>query len=138
MSNTPPIPRQPLSFPVGKDTCFYDGQCGLCRKTVRRIRRLDWLRRLEFKDMLQVEPEDLPFPLEEALKGMPMRTRDGRALIGFPAVRRALLQTPLGFLPALLLYIPGISHAAHRTYVHIATHRKRDGVCMVRPEPESA
>jgi hypothetical protein len=56
---------------------------------------------------------------------MPMRTRRGRTLLGFPAVRRALRQTPLGFVPALILHIPGIAHAANAAYNAFAANRPR-------------
>lgn len=103
----------------------------MCRGTVRWLRRLDWLRRLEFRDMTAVPPSELPYPIEQAMLGMPMRTRDGRALIGFRAVRRALLQTPLAALPALILYLPGVSAIGARVYRRVATHRGRDGACPV-------
>jgi len=73
----------------------------------------------------------MPVPMEQAMLGIPMRTRGGKPMVGFPAVRRALLQTPLGFLPALLLYVPGISHLARAQYDRIARNRARSGACSV-------
>ncbi len=118
---------------MGRDTCYYDGKCGMCRRTVGWLRRLDWLGRLEFRDMTSVPASELPYPIEQAMQGMPMRTRDGRALIGFQAVRRALLQTPLGALPAVLMYLPGVSAIGARVYRRVATHRGRDEVCTIPP-----
>lgn len=113
---------------MGRDVCYYDGRCGFCRGTTRWLRRLDWLDRLEIRDMNAVSAEELPVPIERAAEGMPMRTSDGRVLIGFPAVRRALRVTPIGFLPATLLYLPGVSHVARYMYGYVASHRPRD-VC---------
>jgi predicted DCC family thiol-disulfide oxidoreductase YuxK len=107
------------------DTCYYDGQCGMCQRTRRVLAALDWLGRLDFRDLLKTPPADLPVPQSAALQGMPMKTRHGRVLLGFPAVRRALLQTPVGFLLAIFLYVPGISHAARVVYAHIAANRSR-------------
>ncbi|MCB9846028.1 MAG: DUF393 domain-containing protein [Phycisphaeraceae bacterium] len=112
---------------MARDTCYFDGQCGMCRRSTRMLRRLDWLGRLAFEDMTRT-PE-LNFP-EGGFAGMPMRTRDGRLLIGFPAVRRALGQTPMGVLPALALYLPGVSHAGRWVYGWIARNRRRD-VCIL-------
>ncbi|MBX3376166.1 MAG: DUF393 domain-containing protein [Phycisphaeraceae bacterium] len=109
--------------PLPRDTCYFDGHCGFCRRSTRLLQRLDWFHRLAFED-LTTSPS-LPVPLESALEGMPMRTRHGSTLIGFPAVRRALRQTPLGFLPALLLYLPLLSHLAAAAYRHIARNRSR-------------
>lgn len=119
-----------LSTPV-KDTCYFDGRCGLCRRSASILARLDWLDRLEFTDQTTLSDADLPVPREAALKGMPLRTRQGVTLIGFPAIRRALCQTPLGFLPAILMYVPVLSHVAQRIYEYVAANRGRDA-CEVR------
>lgn len=115
-----------------RDVVFFDGACGLCRRSTRWLRRLDWLGRLELRDLTRESPESLPVAVQEALRGMPMRTRGGRALVGFPAVRRALVQTPVGVLPALVLYLPVVSHVGRRVYGWIAANRARD-VCAVDP-----
>jgi predicted DCC family thiol-disulfide oxidoreductase YuxK len=110
---------------VARDTCYFDGHCGFCRRSTRILRSLDWLHRLDFRDMTAVPRNQLPVDWEFAMQGMPMRTSRGRVLVGFPATRRALLQTPAGFLPALLMYLPGISHAAAYLYYWIARNRAR-------------
>jgi len=106
---------------------YFDGACGFCRRSVRVIGALDWLGRLEARDMTRMPGEELPVSLEQAMAGMPMRTRDGRALCGFEAVRTALLRTPVGFLPAAAMHLPGLSHAAAAVYDAIARRRTRDG-----------
>jgi predicted DCC family thiol-disulfide oxidoreductase YuxK len=106
---------------VSKDTLYFDGQCGLCQRSTRILRALDWFGRLAFEDMTRVPEGDLPVPIEAAMRGIPMRTRDGRALVGFPA----LLQTPIGFLPALVLFVPGISALGAWVYDRIAANRGR-------------
>lgn len=116
---------------VAPDTCYYDGRCGLCRRSTRWLRRLDWLGRLAFVDMTAVPEAELPVPMEAAMRGMPMRTRGGRALVGFEAVRRAAVQTPLGFVPAALLYVPGVSRVGRVVYRWIATRRGREA-CAAR------
>ena len=75
---------------------------------------------------------DLPVAMEVAMTGMPMRTRSGRVLIGFPAVRRALSQTvagPLGWV----MYVPGVSQIAGAVYGVVARNRRRQ--CEVRLPP---
>lgn len=108
-----------------RDTLYYDGMCGLCQRSARVLRALDWMNRLDFEDMTRTPPERLPVPLDAAMRGIPMRTRDGRTLVGFEAVRRALLQTPLGAAPALALWLPGVSHAGRAVYGRIAAGRSR-------------
>lgn len=116
---------------VTRDTCYFDGECGLCRRSVQWLRRLDWLGRLEFRDMNRVPAADLPVRFEDAMRGMPMRTWDGRVLVGYPAVRRALMQTPLGVLFAWTMYLPGISHIGRGVYRFVADHRRRGATCAV-------
>jgi predicted DCC family thiol-disulfide oxidoreductase YuxK len=127
-----------IDMPSQKDILYYDGACGMCKRTTRILGKLDWLGRLEFRDMIKVPIDELPVSMEQAMLGIPMRTRRGKAMVGFPAVRRALLQTPLGFLPSLLLYVPGISHLARAWYDHIARNRARSGACLVGPRPTGA
>ncbi|HRQ74146.1 MAG TPA: DCC1-like thiol-disulfide oxidoreductase family protein [Phycisphaerales bacterium] len=112
-----------------RDTCYYDGRCGLCRRTSRRLRLLDWLGRLDFVDMTLIDPADLPVPPDAAFDGMPMRTSDGRVLVGFHAVRRALTRTPLGLVPGAMLHLPGVSWVGGRVYARVASRRRRDGSC---------
>jgi predicted DCC family thiol-disulfide oxidoreductase YuxK len=108
-----------------RDTCFFDGVCGLCRRTRRVLSALDWLRALDWVDFTTLPPEQMPVPLDQALAGMPMRTSNGRILLGFPAVRRALRRTPVGLVPALLLHMPGVSWLGRITYNRIAASRAR-------------
>lgn len=86
--------------------------------------------------MTRVPAADLPCSLDDALRGMPMRTRDGRRLVGFRAVRRALMQTPVGALAAWTLYLPGVRGLGARVYTRIATRRRRDpDACAIGQTP---
>lgn len=114
---------------MAHDTLYYDGNCGMCRRTTAWLRRLDWLGRLRFADMTRVSAEELPVSLDDAMQGIPMRTSGGKVLLGYPAMRRALLQTVLGFVPALVMYVPGVSHIGRRVYRHVAENRARNLVC---------
>lgn len=124
-----------VPFKVMRDVCYYDGACGICRGSARRLEKLDWLGRLEFRDMLQTPEGELPVSFADAMKGMPMHTGDGRVLVGYPAIRRALRQTPLGMPIALVLYIPGISAIGKLAYEWVAAHRPRSGACRVDLSP---
>ena len=109
-----------------RDVIYYDGACGMCRRSTRWLKRLDWLGRLEMRDLTRVDPEDLPVDRDAAMRGMPMRTSGGGVLMGFAAVRRALAQTPLGLLPALVLWLPGVSRLGRVVYDRVAANRSRD------------
>lgn len=109
-----------------RDVCYYDGACGMCVRSTRILRRLDWFGRLSFQDLTALPPDQLPVDLDRALRGMPMRTGDGRVLVGFPAIRRALRRTPIGFIPAVALYLPLVSSIARFFYERIAAGRSRE------------
>ena len=115
-----------------RDTLYYDGRCGLCTRSVRTLRALDWLGHLEYADMHEAGEGELPVSIEEAGRGLPMRTSEGRVLVGYPAMRRALRRTPVGFLPALVMYVPGISHVGRRVYAWIAAHRRTEACAVNR------
>lgn len=119
-----PVPSS-LTSP-SRDTCYFDGRCGLCRRSATLLRHLDWLNRLKFTDQTTLTDAELPIPRDAALRGMPLRTRHGVLLIGYPAVRRALLQTPPGFVLAALMYVPILSKVARLAYEHVAANRGRD------------
>ena len=108
-----------------KDTLFYDGACGLCQRSMRILRWLDWFGALAFRDFTDIPDDELPVAYETALQGIPMLTRCGRVLVGYRAVRRALLQTPLGCLSALVMYLPGVSHVGMGVYGQVASKRAR-------------
>lgn len=111
---------------MGPDTCYFDGACGLCLRSRAILARLDWLGHLEWVDLTRARPEDLPVAPETARAGMTMRTAGGPVLIGYPAVRRALRRTPIGFLPALAMHLPGVSWLGRLVYRRIAGSRRRD------------
>ena len=113
-----------------RDTLYFDGACGLCVRSTRLLRALDWCGRLDMCDMCAVERAQLPVSMEQAMTGLPMRTHGGDVLIGFPALRRALLQTPIGVVPACLLYLPGVAQAGDGVYRFIARRRQRDTACV--------
>ncbi len=106
---------------------YYDGQCGVCRGGVRRLLRLDWLGALEAIDFNSLSAERRPVDDTTFARGMPLHTRRGRLLVGFPAVRHALIHTPVGWLVGWLLYVPGLSQLGHWGYDAFARRRRRDG-----------
>lgn len=116
-----------------RDTMYFDGACGLCRRSERALRRLDWLGNLDSVDMTRVSDAELPVARERAMEGLPLRTADGRVLVGFPAMRRAMSRTPLGFPLAAVLYVPGLSAIGRAVYGVIARNRGREA-CSIHPD----
>lgn len=110
-------------------TCYYDGACGLCQRSSKILKKLDWANRLRFVDLTSFEPDDLPVPLDEALQGMPVERPDGKVLVGFEGVRHAMSRTPPGWPAAMIMALPGLRSLANRAYNAIARRRSRRHVC---------
>lgn len=121
---------------MARDTCYFDGVCGMCQRTRKVLSALDWLDAIEWVDFTTLSPEQMPVPIDQAMRGMPLRTADGRVLVGFPAVRRAILRTPVGFLPGVVLLMPGVAWIAGRVYDRVAASRTR--ACAASPAVEQA
>lgn len=118
-----------------RTTVFFDGRCPWCRRGVRVLAWLDWLNRLELADLTQKTDAELPVGRDQALRGIPVRTRSGEGLWGWPGMRAALLETPAGMIPAMVLGFPGLAWAATKAYDAIAAARPRNGSCGIAVEP---
>jgi predicted DCC family thiol-disulfide oxidoreductase YuxK len=123
-----------------KALVLYDGACPLCRKSVRLLRRLDWLGALTFADVRDVEQvPDLPaaIPAHRLLQEMHLLTPDGdRVYHGFTAFRWMAWRLPLLWALAPFLYLPGMRTLGQRLYLWIARNRFRlvpchGGVCQL-------
>ena len=105
---------------------FYDGHCGLCRRTVRILRRLDWLHRLTFIDfqdgaMRERFAPDIPY--ERLNRALHIRLPDGTLHEGFFAFRNMCWSIPLLWVLAPLLYLPGVPWIGKKIYARIAARR---------------
>ena len=110
---------------------LFDGGCPMCRRTVRRLHRLDWLNRLTFADGTDAERRERFAPgltdaqiMREMWVVEPHR-RSG----GYDAMLRIASAVPL-FWPFLIVgSLPGIRHIGGAIYRTIAARRTRSGRC---------
>lgn len=118
---------------------LYDGQCALCRKSVSLLRRLDWIKRLDFADAR--EPENLPPGTDPSrfLAEMHLQPAGSMELYhGFAAFRWMAWRLPLLWPVAPFLYLPGVPWLGQRLYLWVARNRFRlvpchGGVCTLNP-----
>lgn len=111
---------------------LFDGGCPICRRTVRQLRRLDWLQQLQFADATneQVRARVAPsLTLDDAMRQMNVVDGRGAMAGGYEAqlkiARRVPLLVPFGLLGAL----PGIRQLGSAVYRYIAANRRRYGQC---------
>ncbi len=110
-------------------TVIFDGDCGFCQRSIRLGKKLDWFKKIEWLARLGGDTKER-FPqlsAEETQNRMVSIRPDGKTYGGFFAVRDIARHLPLTFLPALFLYIPGISFLGVPAYRWIAQNRHRFG-----------
>jgi predicted DCC family thiol-disulfide oxidoreductase YuxK len=111
----------------------YDDQCTFCGRSMRLLRRLDWLRRLDrlgYSEAVERYPEVGRGELGDGLR---VRFPDGSVRLGVDAVRSAAIRTPLGALGAWTLYVPGLHGLGAKAYGALAARRMRLGASCEVP-----
>jgi predicted DCC family thiol-disulfide oxidoreductase YuxK len=106
---------------------LYDGDCGLCKRTIRTLKRLNWLGHLRFVNYqdeaarMKIAPE---ISYEKLDKSMHIKWDTGRTMHGFKAMRAVAWHLPLLWPVAPFLYVPGIAQLGDAMYKEVATNRK--------------
>jgi predicted DCC family thiol-disulfide oxidoreductase YuxK len=106
-----------------QDTLFFDGQCPLCRREIRYLRR-HHDGGLVFVDIHSLHPGAGEPSVLAMLRILHLRTADGEWLKGVDATVRAWSHTSWGWLFATLHW-PVISRIAAGVYERWATRRYR-------------
>jgi|SRR5687767_9631064 predicted DCC family thiol-disulfide oxidoreductase YuxK len=113
-------------------TVLFDGGCPLCRRTVRVLRRIDWLDRLRFVDATDAPSRERVAPgLSEAAVMVEMYVVDhhGRRYGGYEGYLQLARVVPLMWPLGVIGRLPGIRQIGHATYQVIAANRVRRGRC---------
>ena len=104
------------------DTLFYDGQCPLCAREIRTLRKLQ-RGNLIFADIHEQPGEQASLPShEQLLRRLHLMAWSGEWVVGLHANVRAWSHTPFGFLFKPLLW-PVIFPIATRVYERWADRR---------------
>lgn len=136
----PETPRTTTSPADGKAVVLYDGACPLCQRSVRILKRLDWLKKLHFQDARDTKhlpPSEVPLVPRRLLEEMHVVTPDRKQVYaGFKAFRWMAWRLPLTVLFAPFLYIPGVPWVGNKVYLWVARNRFKlvpckDGVCSI-------
>jgi len=112
-------------------TVLFDGGCPMCRRTVRRLRRLDWLHRLAFADGTDGDRRERFAPgLTEAqiMREMVVVDAAGR-YGGYDGVLRISRVIPVMWPLFFVGSLPGIRQLGRAVYRFIAARRVRQGRC---------
>lgn len=118
--------RQALQAQRGRAMLLYDGQCGFCLESLRRLEVLDlfrWVDPLDFHkqpDVAHLHPLLTP---ERCRSEMVLLEPNGRISGGFDAFRRMSPHCPMLWPVVPLLYVPGVPQIGRRVYAWVAAHR---------------
>ena len=118
--------RQAAHAERGRAILLYDGRCGFCLESVKRLRVVDlfgWVDPLDFHmqpDLAKLSPALTP---ERCRSEMVLIEPNGRVSGGFDAFARLSLHLPLLWWTAPLVHLPGASWVGTRVYQWVATPR---------------
>lgn len=111
---------------MGRARLLYDGDCGLCVRSVRRLAALGGAR-LELVDFRKTDPARLDARLTPAACAARVQLLEdgGRLTEGFGALRRLSVLLPLLWPLAPVLHLPGMGVLGPFAYDKIAHWRFR-------------
>lgn len=116
----------------------YDGNCGLCTTSMRLVRWLDWLARIEYLDAQDWTRVAARYPQldREAVLGLiHVVQRNGQIRVGYAGVRALVRDLPLLAWLYPLLYLPGVTWLGPRIYGWVAANRYRFNWLLGTPDP---
>ncbi|MBI4341647.1 MAG: DUF393 domain-containing protein [Candidatus Omnitrophica bacterium] len=115
---------------------LYDGNCGFCLESVKRVRVLDvfgWVDPLNFHlqpDLTRLSPALTP---QRARSEIILIEPNGRVSGGFEAFQRLTRRLPSLWVLAPLVHLPGAGWIGGRVYRWVAEHRyllHRNPICV--------
>lgn len=121
---------------------FHDGDCPLCMREVRLLRRLDQRERIRFVDIADegFDRSSVAVPWEALMDRIHARLPDGTIVEGVEVFRR--LYAAVGFGPLVALTrLPGVAQLLDLGYRWFAKNRLRltgrcaDGACDLHARP---
>lgn len=106
-------------------TVLYDADCGVCRLTMRALKRLDWRRRLEVVPLQRFIPSADGDPTRRELRSaLHVRDEDGGWERGGTAALRIASVIPVLAPLAIVGHAPGMPGIVDKAYVLVARNRR--------------
>jgi predicted DCC family thiol-disulfide oxidoreductase YuxK len=126
----------------GRYAMLYDGTCGVCRRTVDIVQRLDVLGRVDVLDAARDWPSvERRYPMlsqAACLDEMHVLRPDGRRERGFDAYRLLARALPVTWVIVPTLYVPGVRWIGQALYKSVAHRRARHGCALSAAPPAPA
>ncbi len=118
--------QQERSAVLDRAILVYDGQCGFCLESIRRLRVLDlfgWIDPVDFHAQPDVSHVHPSLTSERCRSEMVLVEVGGQISGGFDAFRRMSWHLPMCWPLVPWLYLPGARWVGARVYRWIAKHR---------------
>ncbi|PJF40354.1 MAG: hypothetical protein CUN55_12845 [Phototrophicales bacterium] len=108
-----------------KIAVLYDGQCVLCRNSIRMLRALDWFKKFEPIELQQAiqQPRFNHLDYQDLMGAIHIIPDENRVYTGFFGVRYQMRYLPLLWPLLPLLYLPGMNWLGPKIYGWIARRR---------------
>ncbi len=126
-------------FGPSKLTIYYDGHCGLCKRTINVLLELDWLQRLHPQNALELTETDPihayaePSDLVESMHAL-SQAPDAKPRDGYAAYQQIAWRVPLLWPLAAIMWLPPIAMIGRTIYRCVADSR----ACKVDSSPASS
>jgi predicted DCC family thiol-disulfide oxidoreductase YuxK len=120
---------------------YYDGDCGLCRRLVRGLSRLDFGRAITWISFQSLERPPQSLSWSDLDRAAFLELDTGDLLEGFYAFRMLTLKVPSLWPLAPLFWLPGVHVPGRAIYRWVAANRYRLSRCTVpdgRPGPDGS
>ncbi len=114
---------------------LYDGNCGFCLESIKRVRVLDifgWVDPLNFHKQPDLSKLNPALTLKRCRSEMILIEPNGRISGGFDAFRQLTRHLPTLWIVAPLTFFPGASWVGHRAYRWLSKNRyllHRNPIC---------
>jgi predicted DCC family thiol-disulfide oxidoreductase YuxK len=109
-------------------TVIYDGDCPVCRLTIRALRILDWRRRLEFRSLQRFRPRTPGDPSRrDLIRALHVRDGRGQWHRGGDAALSIAGVVPILIPLSLVGRVPGLDGPVEAAYRLVADHRHAIG-----------
>lgn len=122
----PPSSSPATSTATQRTEVFFDGECPLCTREIRLLRRLDRHGRIRFTDIAApgFDASTTPWSRDELMASIRGRNADGDPIEGVEVFRALYAAVGLGPVVALTR-VPGVRHVLDAAYAFFARHRLR-------------
>ncbi len=112
---------------VRKVTVYYDANCGFCQRSLQKINRFDWFRRVTYAPISSLIPGRTAFDTSRLQHAMGVEDENGEIYYGADGFEQISSRCPGLLWFSLIMKIPGCVYLVRWIYSIIAKNRMKLG-----------